>query len=106
VVLCLCGRLLSQRARNSPPQDGTITGVASPCIGTPADHPKLSVTVYLTHGARELSDQKVKGTYTYRFVVHTGSDVVDTHEGGASKPVLVTVHSGPTVRADIPSVCR
>lgn len=108
LALCLLGLLLSQCAQKSPPADGTITGVAAPCVGvmiTPTGGNGLSVTVYLTQGGRAVSHQTVRGTHTYRFVVPAGHYVVATHEGGGSRPVLVTVRSGQITHADIPSYC-
>jgi hypothetical protein len=107
VSLCLFGLLLAQCTQNSPPPDGTIMGVASPCVGviTPAGYHGLSVTVDLTQGARAVAHQTVKGTHTYRFVVPAGHYIVATHEGDGSKPVPVTVHSGQTIHTDIPSYC-
>ena len=106
-VLCLSGLLLAQCTQRSPPANGTITGVASPCVGviTSAAYQRLSVTVYLSQGARTVAHQTVKGTHTYRFVVPAGPYVVATHEGDGSKTVPVTLHSGQTIHADIPSYC-
>jgi hypothetical protein len=55
LVFGLSGLLAAQCTQGSPTADGTITGVASPCIGaiTSAGYHRLSVTVYLTKGARE-----------------------------------------------------
>jgi hypothetical protein len=107
VVLCLFELLLAQCTQNSPPPDGTITGVASPCVGVVASagYHGLSVTVYLTQAARAIAQQTVKGAHTYRFVVPSGRYVVATHEGDGSKPVPVTVRSGRTTHTDIPSYC-
>ena len=107
VVLCLFGLLLAQCTKNSPPPDGTITGVASPCVGvvTSAGYHGLSVTVYLTQAARAIAHQTVNGAHTYTFVVPSGHYVVATHEGDGSKPVPVTVRSGQTNHTDIPSYC-
>ena len=108
VLLALSGLLLAQCTRNSSPADGTIAGVASPCVGviTPAGYHGLPVTVYLTQGARAVAHQTVRGTHTYRFVVPAGDYVVATHEGDGSKPVPVGARSGHTSHADIPSYCR
>ena len=92
----------------NPPPDGTVTGVASPCVGPPITSTQYShrpVTVYLTKGSRTVAQQIVKGTHIYRFAVPAGSYVVATHEGEASKPVAVTMRSGQTTHADIPSYC-
>lgn len=97
LALMACGQ--------SPAANGTITGVASPCVGPAITYSRLPVTVYLTQGARLVAHQTVKGTHTYRFVVPAGSYVVATHEGEGSKPVPVTVRSGQTTHADIPSLC-
>ena len=105
--MCLFGLLLAQCTRNSSPADGNIAGIASPCVGviTPAGSHGLSVTVYLAQGARAVAHQTVSGTHTYRFVLPPGTYVVATHEGDGSKPVSVTVRSGQTSHADIPSSC-
>lgn len=107
-TLCLTGLVLAQCSQNSPPPDGTVTGIASPCVGaiTSAGYQKLHVTVYLTHQARPVAEQTVKGTHTYRFVASAGNYVVGTHEGEGSKPVPVTVRSGQTTHANIPSYCK
>ena len=106
-VVCLSGLLLAQCAQSPPPADGTITGVASSCTGpiASAGYQRLAVSVYLTQGSRAVAHQTVKGTHTYRFVVPSGDYVVATHEGDGSKPVPVTVRSGQTTHADIPSYC-
>lgn len=109
VALCLTTLALAQCSRNSVPTTGTITGVASPCVGaavTSVQYSNLPVTVYLTQGSRTVTQQTVKGTHTYRFVVPGGHYVVATHEGEGSRPVAVTVRSGQTTKADIPSLCQ
>jgi hypothetical protein len=73
---------------------------------TSTQYGNLSVTVYLTQGSRRVALQTVRGAHTYRFDVPAGHYIVATHEGGASKPVAVTVRSGRTAKADIPSLCR
>lgn len=107
VLLGLCGFVLAQCSQNSPPADGVITGVASPCIGviTPAGSHGLSVTVYLTQGTRAVAHQTVRGTHTYRFVVPAGHYVAATREGDGSRPVTVAARSGKTSHANIPSYC-
>jgi hypothetical protein len=62
--------------------------------------------VYLTKDARVVARQTVRGTHIYRFVTAPGDYVVATHEGGASKPIPVTVRSGQTTKTNIPSYCR
>lgn len=74
-------------------------------VMTAAGQRGLSVTVYLTQGARAVADQTVRGTHTYRFAVQAGYYVVATHEGDR-KPVPVTVRSGQTTHADIPRYCH
>jgi len=108
VAICMTGLVLAQCSQNSPPANGTITGVASPCVGvaiTPGGYSKIPVTVYLTQGSRHIAQQTVTGTHTYRFVVPAGNYVVATHEGEGSKPVPVTVRSGQTTNANIPNYC-
>lgn len=107
VTLILVALGLDACGTNSQP-DGTVTGVASPCVGTitAAQLNRLSVVVYLTQGSRLVARQTVTGTHTYRFVVPVGSYVVATHEGEGSKPRSVMVRSGQTTHADIPSYCR
>jgi hypothetical protein len=108
LVFGLSGLLVAQCTQGSPAADGTITGVASPCIGaiTSAGYERLSVTVYLTKGARVVARQTVRDTHVYRFVTPPGDYVVATHEGEGSKPVPVTVRSGQTTKINIPSYCR
>ena len=106
LVLVGCGQ--SSLTAHPRAANGTITGIASPCVGqafTPTQYGKLPVTVYLTQGSRLVAQQTVKGTHTYRFAVPAGNYVVNTHENGGSKPVSMTVRSGQTTHADIPSIC-
>jgi hypothetical protein len=102
---CLLALVLA--SCSSTPADGTITGVASPCTGplSPVPYSKLPVTVYLSEGAHTVAHQSVTGAHAYRFVVPPGEYVVATHEGNGSNPVSVTVRSGETTRANIPSYC-
>ncbi len=107
LVLTCCSQTSSKGAQSTT--DGVITGVARPCVGvaiTPGEYGKISVTVYLTQGSREVAQQSVAGTHVYRFEAPTGNYTVATHEGeGGSKPVDLVVHAGRTTHADIPSYC-
>lgn len=106
-IACI-GALALTACSKTPTANGTITGVASPCVGPPITSTQLSelpVTVYLTQGSQKVAQQTVKSTHTYRFVVPAGNYVVATHEGEGSKPVAVTARSGQTSHADIPSFC-
>jgi hypothetical protein len=62
LVASLPGLLLAQCTQISTPADGTITGVASPCIGpiTSVAYHRLSVGVYLTQGERAITHQALR----------------------------------------------
>jgi hypothetical protein len=89
---------------------GTITGVASPCIGVvgPTQYASIPVTVTLRHGSKTVGRQTVRGRHIYRFTAAPGSYLVSTpsDEGDGSLPQHVTVHSGQVATANIPSMCR
>jgi hypothetical protein len=105
LVLVGCGK--SAPAARQRARDGTITGVAQPCVGMAinlGEYGKIPVTVYLTQGSRAVAQQSVTGKHIYRFNVPAGGYTVATHQGSL-KPVDVIVHPGRTTHADILSYC-
>lgn len=108
IALCLSAAVfLAQCSQSSPPADGTLTGVASPCIGPAATSAQISdtpVIVRLTQGSRVVAQQTLKGTHQYRFVVPAGEYVIVV--SGGSPPARVLSRSGMTADVNIPSVCR
>lgn len=88
---------------------GTVTGVASPCIGsgvTSAEYANLPVEVTLTQASHTIASQTVKGKHVYRFTALPGTYVVSTHEGQGSMPVRLALSSSGVARVNIPSTCR
>jgi hypothetical protein len=85
---------------------GTITGVAEPCVAIPnSPLAAQTVSVTLSHDGHVIARQIVRGLHVYRFSTAPGTYVVSSSEGEGSMSVHVTVYSGHTVHANIPYTC-
>ena len=105
VALCLAGLVLAQCSRGSSPTNGTISGVARPCLGTAPpggwNERAIPVTVMLYQRSRVVARQIVKGSDIYRFEVPAGRYKVVAYPGS----VYVTVRAGETSHANIYNPC-
>jgi hypothetical protein len=93
---------------SSAPVNGTVVGEAPICEGPyipPHQVAAMKVKVTLLQDARVIGVQVVQGQHRYRFSVPSGNYVVKSDQGGTT-PAKVTVKSGQTTVADLPSICR
>jgi hypothetical protein len=109
VALALVGIVASGCSATSAPRPepqtvGIVTGVASPCwpYTTNKGIEKALVKVAVTQGEKTVASQSIRGDHVYRFALAPGSYLVSTPY---SRPQLVTIAIGRTVKADLPDDC-
>jgi len=85
---------------------GTVTGLASPCIGTANagfDYRLFRYTISIEKGFRTIAQQELRGdtASTYRFVVPAGRYRIMNYPG----VVDVTVRAGQTIHVNLLEPC-
>jgi hypothetical protein len=88
--------------------EGTLTGVAVPCIGLGttarvAGHP---VRVAVKKGSRTVGSEVVTGSHVYRLRVSPGRYTISSDQLQNPREVAVVVHSGETDHINLVSHCK
>lgn len=101
-----CGGTNSAPPTTPPPSDGTLIGIAAPCVGTAIttdSYNRLPMLVTLTRASKVVAKQAGHGPVNFRFAVAPGTYTVSATRQLQTKTIVV--QSGQTTHVNLPDVC-